>query len=77
MRKLAEAAAAGGKAVHYLGLGEGEQMLHVAVQAAARSSSIALTLTSPQLRTTGRGRFALRKSEKKQKRVPWLKQHGC
>jgi DNA-binding CsgD family transcriptional regulator len=51
MQKLAEAAATGGRTVHYLGLGEGKLALHVGVQAAAKSSSIALTLTSPRQST--------------------------
>jgi DNA-binding CsgD family transcriptional regulator len=47
MHKLAEAAAAAGNSVRYLCLGDGKLTLHVAVQGAARSSLLALTLTSP------------------------------
>lgn len=48
MQKLAEAAASAGSTVRYLRLGQGELTLHVAFQAAAGSSFIALTVTSPR-----------------------------
>jgi DNA-binding CsgD family transcriptional regulator len=51
MNELAEAASAGGNTARYLrlglGLGNGEEVLHMAIQASARPSTIVLTLTCP------------------------------
>lgn len=48
LQKLAEAASSAGNSVRYLCLGQGELTLHLAIQGAARSSSIALLLSSPR-----------------------------